>query len=218
MNIRERIVKALFGDVIEDEVRKSSKQVISHVMGLSGSEGILPDIDFEIFNQMYEQTSTVRAVVNVICKAVTARGYTVAPAKPGPDPKNAETLQEFFANCNPNDTLLEIVDDITRDVYVFGNAFLEVVYGPNGKPRELWNLDATSMRVVADEQEPFWATSRSDSLRASKVNFDPGGHPFQARDQGRHSLGPLTPGISHPAHHGGQVRAGLQSRVLFAGL
>jgi len=176
MSIRERIVKALFGDVIQEEIRKSSKQVISYVMGMSGSEGILPDIDFEIFNQMYEQTSWVRAVVNVICKAVTAKGYTVAPAKPGPDPKNAELLQEFFANCNPNDTMMEILDDVTRDVYVFGNAFVEVVYGPDGKPRELWNLDATTMRVIADEHGAIlgYVQIPRYSLRGqSKVNFEP---------------------------------------------
>ncbi len=178
MGLRERIVKALFGGVIREEVEKSSKQVVSHVPGLSLTEGVLPEIDFEVFNQMYEQTSWVRAVVGVICKAVTARGYGLVPAKPGADPKNAEILHEFFANCNPNDTLLEILDDVTRDVYVFGSAFLEVVLGPDGKPRELWNLDATTMRVQADEhggvqgyiQIPRFATTRSQT---GKVEFDP---------------------------------------------
>lgn len=175
MSLRERIVKALFGDVIQEELRKSSKQIISYASGLSLTDGILPEIDFEIFNQMYEQTSWVRAVVGVICKAVTARGYSITPSKPNPDARNAEVLQEFYANCNPNDTLLEILDDIARDVYVFGNAFLEVVYGPDGKPRELWNLDATAMRVVADEhgtilgyvQVPRFARSQS-----GKVEFE----------------------------------------------
>lgn len=178
MSLKARLVKALFGDVIRDEVEKSSKQIVSHVPGLSLTEGVLPDIDFEIFNQMYEQTSWVRAVVGVICKAVTARGYSLVPAKPGAAPKNAELLQEFFANCNPNDTLLEILDDVTRDEYVFGNAFLEVVIGPDGKPRELWNLDATTMRVKADEhggvigyiQAPRFAAARSQSGR---VEFSP---------------------------------------------
>ncbi|MEK7717309.1 MAG: phage portal protein, partial [Pseudomonadota bacterium] len=65
-----------------------------------------------------------------------------------------------------------------RDVYVFGNAFLELVPGPNGKPRELWNLDATTMRVKADEhggimgyiQVPRFATTRSQTGR---VEFEP---------------------------------------------
>ncbi|MBI2069441.1 MAG: phage portal protein [Elusimicrobia bacterium] len=178
MGLREKIIKALLGSVIQEEIKKSSKQIVSHVPGISLSEGVLPDIDFEIFNQMYEQTSWVRAVVSVICKAVTARGYAILPAKPNADSKNAEILQEFFANCNPNDTLVEILDDLARDVYVFGNAFLEVVYGPNGKPREMWSLDATNMRVKADDhgaimgylQIPRFATSRSQS---GKVEFAP---------------------------------------------
>lgn len=175
MGLKDRIAKAFFGDVIEREVQKSSKQVVSHVLGLVPSEGIYPDVDFEIFNQTYEQTSWVRAVVGVICKAVTARGYTLVPVKPDADPANAERLMEFFSNCNPNDTFLEILDDITRDEYVFGNAFLEVVYGPDGKPKELWNLDATTIRVKADEhgtiigyvQSPRWATA------AKRVDFEP---------------------------------------------
>ncbi|MBI4063481.1 MAG: phage portal protein [Elusimicrobia bacterium] len=178
MNIRERIVKALFGGLIQEEIQKSSKQVVTHVPGLSLTEGILPEIDFEIFNQMYEQTSWVRAVVGVICKAVTARGYALVPSKPNADPKNAETLQEFFSNCNPNDTFLEILDDVARDVYVFGSGFLEVVYGSDGKPRELWNLDATTVRVKADDhgsimgyiQMPRFSSTRNQT---GKVEFEP---------------------------------------------
>lgn len=174
MSLRERIVKALFGDVIQEELRKSSKQMISYAGGLSPTDGILPEVDFEIFNQMYEQTSWVRAVVSVICKAVTARGYSITPSKPNADAKSAEILQEFYANCNPNDTLLEILDDIARDVYVFGNAFLEVVYGADGKPRELWNLDATTMRVVADEHGTIMGyvqVPRYTRSQSGKVEF-----------------------------------------------
>jgi len=173
MSLKEKLVKALLGGIIRDEVRKSSKQIISYVTGLpSSSEGILPDIDFEIFNQMYEQTSWVRAVVGVICKAVTARGYSLSPSKANADPRNAELLQEFFANANPNDTLLEIIDDIARDVYVFGNAFLEVVYGADGKPKELWNLDATTVRVLADEHGAIIGYVQIPRSQPGKVNFE----------------------------------------------
>lgn len=176
MGLKERLVKALFGNVIQEEIGKSSRQIVSHITGLGSTEGVLPDINFEIFNQMYEQTSWVRAVVGVICKAVTARGFTLVPLKTDADPKNAETLAEFFANCNPNDTFLEILDDITRDDYVFGNAFLEVVYGPDGKPRELWNLDATSMRVLADDHGTilgYVQTPRFTAGKADKATFEP---------------------------------------------
>lgn len=175
MSVREKLVKALFGDIVRAEIEKSSKQIVSYVQG-QASDGILPEIDFEIFNQMYEQTSWVRAVVGVICKAVTARGYSLVPAKQGADPKNAAILQEFFDNCNPNDTLLEILDDITRDIYVFGNAFLEVVYGADGKPKELWNLDATTMRVKSDEHGAilgYVQVPRYSASKSGKVEFEP---------------------------------------------
>ncbi len=179
MSIKDRIVKAVLGGVIEREVKKSSRQIVTEIGGSIPGEGYLPPIDFEIFQQTYEQTSWVRAAVGVICKAVTARGYGVVPSKPNPDPKNAEMLAEFFSSCNPNDTLLEILDDVTRDVYVFGNAFLEIVRGADGKPRELWNLDATNMRVQADDhggikgyvQVPLFSTIQADrvSFAANEV-------------------------------------------------
>ncbi len=177
MKIKERFVKFFFPDVIKEEIQKSSRQVVSHVLGLSSSEGILPEIDLEIYNQMYEQTSWVRAVVGVICKAVTARGYSLVPTKPNADPKDAELLSEFFSNCNPNDTLLEILDDITRDEYVFGNAFLEVVRGADGKPKELWNLDVTTVRVKADEhgaiQGYVQMPKYSLAAKSGRVDFGP---------------------------------------------
>lgn len=172
MNIKEKIVKALFGDFIRTEIEKSSKQIVTYISGKE--EQIIPEIDFDVFEQMYEQTSWLRAVVSVICKAVTARGYTLIPTKSGADPKNAEILNEFFSNCNPNDTFLEILDDITRDVYVFGNGFIEVVYDAHGRPKELWNLDATNMSIKADEhgailgyiQQPKYSSSQ-------KIEFEP---------------------------------------------
>ncbi|MCG3205722.1 MAG: hypothetical protein KCHDKBKB_02445 [Elusimicrobia bacterium] len=177
MSIKERLAKFLFPDVIKGEVEKSSRQVVSHVLGLSASEGILPEVDLEIYNQMYEQTSWVRAVVGVICKSVTARGYTLVPSKPNPDQQNAEALSEFFSNCNPNDTFLEILDDITRDTHVFGNAFMEVVRGADGKPKELWNLDATTVRVKANEhgliQGYVQMPKYSLAAKSGRVDFEP---------------------------------------------
>jgi HK97 family phage portal protein len=173
VGIKERIAKALFGDVITQEIEKSSRQLISYLPG-NDSSGVLPDIDFEIFNEMFEQTSWIRAVVGVICKAVTARGYSVIPTQPNADPKNAELLLEFFAGCNPNDTFVEILDDITRDVYVFGNAFIELVRDARGTPRELWNLDATTMRVRADEHgaiQGYVQVPRYATRGASQVDF-----------------------------------------------
>jgi len=173
MGIKDTIVKTLFGDLIKDEVQKSSKQVISYITGTAAStEGVLPEIDFEIFNQMYEQTSWVRAVVSVICKAVTARGYSLTPIKANADPRNAEILHEFFySTANPNDTLLEIIDDLTRDIYVYGNAFVEIVYGNDGKPKELWSLDATTMRVMADEHGNILGYVQIPNSKAGRVDF-----------------------------------------------
>lgn len=169
------IAKTLFGS-LHQEIQKSSKQVVPQLRGSLLDEGILPDIDFEIFNQIYEQTSWVRAAVRVIYNAVSARGYTLVPTNTGANPADAERLAEFFENCNPNDTFLEILEDISRDDHVFGNAFLEIVYGADGAPRELWNLDATTIRAKADEHGTIlgYVQAPRFSLNGkAKVDFEP---------------------------------------------
>ena len=174
MQFKERIIKSLFGNLIQEEVQKSSKQVISYFGSPSAtSEGVTPDIDFDVYESMYVQTSWVRAVVGVICKAVTARGYSIVPIKSNADPRNAEILTDFFTNCNPNDTLLEIIDDLTRDTYVTGNGLIEVVLGPDGKPKELWSLDATTMRVKADAHGHILGYVQIPDSRAGRVDFLP---------------------------------------------
>jgi len=144
------IAKTLL-ETLRGQIMKYAKGVQSSAaFGSWGRYGVPPPIDFFIFDQMFEQTSWVRAVVGVITKAVTAKGWNLRPLSPEADPANADILREFFNNPNPQDTLLEILDDITRDTFVFGNAFTEIVRGPDGKPRELWSLDAPAMRARVD--------------------------------------------------------------------
>ncbi|MFA5138347.1 MAG: phage portal protein [Elusimicrobiota bacterium] len=144
-----RIAKMLFA-AFRDQVVKQGKAVQRQAV-FSGKQGLYPPIDFNIFDQMHEQTSWVRAVVGVITKAVTAKGWALRPLRPDADPARADELKAFFSNPNPQDTLVEILDDITRDCFVFGNAFTEVVYGAQGRPRELWTLDAPTLRLRVDE-------------------------------------------------------------------
>lgn len=151
-DVAKDLFAALTKQANEMVIEKSSKQVIASPTGPgSKTSGILPDIDFEVFNQMYEQTSWIRAVVSIISKAVVARGWSVVKTDPNAKEADGEMLRAFFTDCNPNDTLSELLLDGTRDTHVAGNAFLEIVYGADGKPKELWSLDPSTMRVRADE-------------------------------------------------------------------
>lgn len=175
MGLKQKIIKAILGDVIQEEVKKSSRQIIDFPFPVSETEGIFPQTDPSIFEETYQQTAWVRAVVNVIERAVTARGYQLVPTKPDASSNDAERLQEFFDNCNPNDTLIEIIGDLARDCFIFGNAYVEIVYGADGKPRELWNLDATTMRIRADEHGLIagYVQVPRYSVKASTVLFEP---------------------------------------------
>jgi len=112
--------------------------------------GVEPDMPFKVLDEMHEQSSWVRAVVSVIVRAVTAKGWTLRPLTTDASPENEKVLRAFFNNPNPQATLVELLDDVTRDCHVYANAFWELVRGTDGKPRELWTLDATTMRVRID--------------------------------------------------------------------
>ncbi|MBI4397408.1 MAG: phage portal protein, partial [Elusimicrobia bacterium] len=175
MGLKNWIVKTFLSGTIREEVQKSSRQIVEYLTVMPMAEGILPETDLAVYEQAYQQTSWVRAAVNVIERAVTARGFELVPTKPDADPKNGEALQEFFDNCNPNDTLMELIGDLTRDDFIFGNAYLEVVYGADGKPKELWNLDTISMRVKADEHGNVMGYVQVPrfSIKVPRVEFAP---------------------------------------------
>ncbi|MFH1723796.1 MAG: hypothetical protein ABII00_04140, partial [Elusimicrobiota bacterium] len=107
------LAKALLG-TLRDQITKYSKGVPQQAV-FAGRHGVAPPIDLTVFDRMYEQTSWVRASVGVITKAVTAKGWSLHPLRPDADPRNAKSLREFFAAPNPQDTFVEILDDITRD-------------------------------------------------------------------------------------------------------
>jgi HK97 family phage portal protein len=173
MELKDRFIRKFFGNIIKDEIEKSSKQIVYPIGGqATATEGILPDTDFDIYTQMYEQTSWVRAAVGVICKSVTARGYSFAPTKANANPTNADRLTTFFNNSNPNDTFLEIVEDVCRDLQTAGNSYCEITYDSDGVPIELWNLDPTSIRVIADEHGAIKGYVQSSRSNSGKVFFE----------------------------------------------
>jgi len=78
------------------------------------------------------------------------RGYSLSRPGRAPTRRTRTCSPSFSPIATPTTPCSKSWTYHARRV-VFGNAFLEIVSGADGKPKELWNLDATTMRVKADE-------------------------------------------------------------------
>jgi hypothetical protein len=98
------------------------------------------------------------AGINAIARTVTAGGLITdwtgdnehggqeVPEKP---PQVAR-LEQLLAYCNPREDAVQILRGAVSDLGIFGKAFLEIAWFL-GEPIAIWSLDATTMRVIADE-------------------------------------------------------------------
>lgn len=167
--------------LLDSDLIKDSKSIRTQNLYVSDEQGVEPLISFSIFDQMYEQSSWVRAAVDVITKAVTANGWSLRPLLPDADLRNKARLMKFFETPNPQDTLIEILNDITRDSFVFANAFSELVFDTDEMPREWWSLDATAMRarvnkhglILGYTQAPGFGLGSTSTSGTANIPFAP---------------------------------------------
>ena len=102
--------------------------------------------------RVYKQHSWVRACVGVWARATTSAGWNITLVEGKPkDDSTQKLLNEFFDYPNPDESTNDILEGIVTDLGIYGNAYIEVVKGMDGLPKEIWNLDATSMRVKYDD-------------------------------------------------------------------
>lgn len=148
--IKEFLVKALFSDLIKKEIQKSSRQILPFVTEYEEKKGLEQPVSYEVLYQTYRDEPWVRAIIDLIEKACTALGYMLIPLVKNPSEEQFVILDAFFRNPNPNDTIMEIIGDGIRDRLIYGNGYTEIVLEDN-KPKELWSLDSTKMKIMADK-------------------------------------------------------------------
>jgi len=156
-NLKKSLALSFFGDTIKQEVTKakeeivrSSRQILPLITAQEKEKGIEPDVTEEVLWETYLSESWVRAIVDLIQKSCVALGYTLTPLSDKADQNHLIELDAFFKNCNPNDTIMEMVSDISRDISILSKAFMEIVK-KDKKPYQLWSLDPISMRVKQNE-------------------------------------------------------------------
>jgi HK97 family phage portal protein len=104
---------------------------------------------------LYKKESWVRSAVDAIVRGATSQGFKLI-ADEGTnlnnvDKKKLAQLRTIFEQPNDEDTFTDLVEEIIIDLHIYGDAYLEVVYGKDGLPAALYNVYCPSMRVLVNE-------------------------------------------------------------------
>lgn len=122
-------------------------------------EGIIweQDIDPAILWRVYETETWVNAGVNEIVKWVIGDGIHIIPSPDlpkgkKPDEEQKKKLEKFTRKPNGDDTIEDLFEDITKDVVVVGDGYLEKarIKGQPTVMGAIFPLDTLRIRIKTD--------------------------------------------------------------------
>ena len=144
------------------EAQKVEKDMGFYTLG-GGSRGLIKSqpnsqevgaptpVNYQTLYRIYRQESWVRACVDTIRRSATALGWELSPVSKDANSESEQILKDFFEFPNPEDSFNDVLDDIFTDLNIYANAYVEIVLNEYGFPKELWNLDATTMKIKHDK-------------------------------------------------------------------
>jgi len=165
-----------------------------HVQSVGASTGSDRGTQLEELYDCYIAVPWAWACVQAITRTITAGGlYTDWDADTGvgdeaPDkPPSVVALERFYAFCNPEQDIRQLLRNAIAALIVFGDALLEVVWdGPT--PVALYNLDVPTTFPRADDhgQVTAWVQQTDTGQRAE----------FEPREVIHISLDSARPGVN----------------------
>ena len=158
------------GDILKRAFSKIVAPLRAGMYIMKSSKGVSGTTDAQNYGKkltdpknlwrVYLAESWVRACVDVITKATLAEGWDFVPAKGETEETAKEEIAKAHAllDCpNPNDTGDDVLQNISEDLLIFGDSYLEKVPTKATKEAEkkilaeIYNLDAVTMRIKADD-------------------------------------------------------------------
>lgn len=103
-----------------------------------GERNDYPQYLIELFNKSAKHNAIVKSKVHYIC----GNGWT-------------GSSEQFIQHINRTETLNDITTKISLDIELFGGAFLEIIWGMDGKVSEVWHCDYSKFRTNKDNSQ-FW--------------------------------------------------------------
>lgn len=124
----------------------------AYILGTPMYLGAIPKrMDYRLYLDMYYNHPIVFAAINKIAKVATHTGFDFVPRDSRSKVRNREykVCKEFFDQ--QHDFLSEL-RKIYRDLLIFGDAYLNVIYSRSKKPVRLKRLAPWTIHIKADRQ------------------------------------------------------------------
>lgn len=103
-----------------------------------GDKNDYPQYLIDLFNKSAKHNAIVKSKVHYIC----GNGWT-------------GSSEQFIQHINRTETLDDITKKISLDIELFGGAFLEIIWGIDGKVAEVWHCDYSKFRTNKNNSQ-FW--------------------------------------------------------------
>jgi DNA-binding Lrp family transcriptional regulator len=103
-----------------------------------GERNDYPQYLVELFNKSAKHNAIIKSKVHYIC----GNGWI-------------GSSEQFIQHINRTETLNDITTKISLDIELFGGAFLEIIWGMDGKVSEVWHCDYSKFRTNKDNSQ-FW--------------------------------------------------------------
>lgn len=141
-------------DAIVNGPEAESKGNIQNWDASEKSSGRDQRVSYRTLEQIYKRESWVRACIDAIQRSATSNGFRLVTKDPN-DP-NELTEQEtsriikLLRNPNSDDSFTDIISEISVDLHLYGDAYMEIVKDSNGIPIALYNVYAPSIKILVN--------------------------------------------------------------------
>lgn len=138
-----------FRKLFEPEVKKTSRAISKEWSRNWGSAfGIDQPINYELLLAYFRVDPIIGACVDVTVDNVCSDGYSFNLIDEQSNPLHLELLESFAEKINSDaDTLMDFLRNITTELVVFDDVFIEVIKDGLDIPRELYVLDSETMKI-----------------------------------------------------------------------
>lgn len=138
-------------------------------------DGLLSERDKkDTYYKAYIGNPWIRACVQAIAKRFTSGTWEIEEIEQGKgNEANRDRLKKLFLFVNPDEDFKQLLRSIAEDLGIYGESFIEIVYGPDGLPSQLHKIDCISMSVHYDKHGMVTKYTQSLDKSTDTVTFEP---------------------------------------------
>lgn len=180
------INKSIGNSSSNNEINKAMKAFVPGLRERTGkSKGAVDTaISYGLPSQtlwkMYKYNIIVRGSIDTIVREVISTNYVVTTKdyveETEKDKEDAKEILKFFEKCNPNkQSLTDVLEEMLYDLMVLDGGAIEKGIGNDGKLKELWAVDASTIRIDATEHgliKGYWQEVREEGRQPITYSKD----------------------------------------------